>query len=476
MRWSQTRINNALLDLDTAPQRAPFLAVLDVWSHREKVFMSMKTSRTTHCSEMHRERAHRSLAVNAGEGVGFQDIGSSFRASSKPLLRGSQTDKPLGANKSSAGSSRDRSPDGYSSSDDELLLSQGSSTSHVERVDGGCSSTESKRAPVSAVSSHDEDLSSDDELLLYSTDTSSQKNHARRRKLRTTENPRHVDVNGVSLPYHPDFQPKDYLRTLKFSKKKTNDPAGASSSLPIFATQEICKPISDDLTLHTGSSSSHTDQEIAKTPKRRPKPRIVYKPPPSPDATPRAQTLKTSRSARAGSTAPDGKPKPKPIPRFSSKCRKPQEFPMSLNAKENPRERGSSADRRTVQGKMTEMGSGLSGNEARDLGGGSSQPRSLQAGSSKGVNPAQLESTFPTLSPLSSPVHPSHSPRRKSKARSRPKDEEDPTVPSKTARPFPLSTQLLANVDHRSPARHASDNSDPEYGLESKRLKNSQAG
>ncbi|KAL4066174.1 RTC4-like domain-containing protein [Scleroderma citrinum] len=137
---------------------------------------------------------------------------------------------------------------------------------------------------------------------------------------------------------------------------------------------------------------------------------------------------------------------------------------MSLSAKENVSDGGSSTDHGNTR--------------IQNKGKGKGKAPSSSASTTKRLQP---ETTFPTLSPLRPSTHYSEKPS-KGKNRSFPLEEHtdgnDTRGSSRTnMRPFPMSVELLESIDHSSPtgslAKRVSDGSDAEHKRASKKLKDS---
>jgi len=466
---------------------------------------SMQDNDTT----IHTDSRHRmgqrpiSLAVNAGEGVGFQDIGSSFARAGGPS--GSQRPAKTYKSKFKQSISRTKLDIEFSeSSEDELLLSGNSSAlpSPIRKLTGKPTTSAEQTVRVK------------------------------------------VNETIQDLPSHPYYKPDDTIKKLKFNKTKkpvlldvvvVDEEPPASSSLPSNSadqSQDIFKPISHDIllddeiglsntaSLHPPSvltrvlsgrekspslthfsACSETEnkrsrsqlpsnslstqiEEAIPTPKSRPKPRVICNPrlPAGPDSTPRASmtisnsTRRTELPFRPKSPGPSenntsNPVKPKPRPRIKqalgpteSMRRVPQEFPMSLSAKENASDGGSSDHGRT---------------RIRNKGKGKAPASST--GTAKRLQP---DSTFPTLSPLkSSSCRLEKS--LKGKSRAPPAEElqnDNSPLPSAQAsmRPFPMSTQLLESINRCSPiasqVKRVSDDSDAGHGRASKKLKDTISG
>lgn len=466
---------------------------------------NMRGSMQDNDTTIHTDSRHRmgqrpiSLAVNTGEGVGFQDFGSSFARAGGP----SGPQRPARTYKSKFKQSVSRTKlDGESSrsSEDELLLSPQSSTLPSSRKLTGKPTT-------------------------------------------STEQTVRVRVNEEMqvLPSHPHYKPDDTLKKLKFNKTKkpvldvvVDEEPPPSSSLPNDSpdqTQDIFKPISHDIlfgdgiglsnaaSLHPPSAPTRGSSRREKSPspirisarsenkktsrsqlpsnslstqieeatsasKSRPKPRVICnpRPPASLDSTPRAPvtTLNSTRrtellfrpkSPGSSENNTNNPVKPKPRPRIKrapgpteSMRRVPQEFPMSLSAKENASDGGSSDHGRT---RIKNKGKGKT-----------------PASSTSTAKRLQPESTFPSLSPLKSSSGLLEK-SLKGKGRALPEeelqDDNSPLASTQTnMQPFPMSAQLLESINRCSPtpsqAKRASDDSDAGHGRASKKLKDAIPG
>ena len=445
----------------------------------------MQDSQTT----IHTDARHRmgqrplALAVNTGEGLGFQDIGSSFGRAGGP----SGLQKPV--------------------------------KTYQSRL---------KRSAHRTVSASESPHSSDDEIRLCSSPS-------RRKPAGTTttcdaEQTAPVNAHGrIRLfPSHPDYKQDDVIQRLKFVKKNkpvldaiTVDEDPPPSSVPSNSpdqSQDIFKPISHDILREDMAStaakpyspsvptrglsrlqkspspvrpSAHLTAENKKVPqstplsrslstqaeeaapplKSRPRPRVIHKPGKqlaSPDSTPQPSMTSSDSTRRAefpfqakspspseNNTRTTVRPRPRPqvkqaLGSTESMRRVPQEFPMSFSAKENVSDGGTSDHGRT---RIKNKG--------------------------KGRARLQPESTFPTLSPLKSP---SEGKILKGKGRTLPdeeqRDENGTLAPTRASKqPFPMSAQLLESINRCSPPpKRVSDDSDAGHGRASKKLKDTISG
>ncbi|KIK93689.1 hypothetical protein PAXRUDRAFT_828700 [Paxillus rubicundulus Ve08.2h10] len=347
----------------------------------ENYIGKMKHENTDLFTDPRNRMSQRPLAVKTGEGLGFQDIGSSFdppkpaKTYGKPRskFKPSTTHSPL----------HKRRPDSYDSnegSDDELLL-----------------------------------LSSQDSRA--SDALSSPKRVAKgKSRVIVSEKEEIVRVNGRDLAAHPDYKPssRQHLKGLHFKKQKKGvsasdifpDEPPPSSSIQEESQDNIFKPISDELHLRSQASqdglpsrqtpsttfsarqSSPTitrptarrlrdakeppSAKLAsplrnKTPqptaKPRPKPRLVVKSAPrnlgaSPESTPHSSTwnraLPLPVKLPVGRTV-DAKAEQslKKVSAAPSSRRELQEFPISLEAKENISDGTCSGDNSAIVKKGT---------------------------------------------------------------------------------------------------------------------------
>lgn len=492
----------------------------------ERLYNRTKTTNKDVFSDPSHRMSQRPAAVKSGEGLGFQDIGSSL-GPPKPVVTYGKSSKgkfkPAAA--FPAGS---RKPPSYipeDESDDELLLSSQNSV-------GGDATSSSKRV----VKGKKPYTPSDDEET--------------------------VRVNGRVLTVHPDYKPSSFraLKTLRFTKNKESPPAGdvvievlpPSSSLT--DSQDLFKPISDDIEIlddcpasgpsssrqrpsetsstrprspsatrvaarrftdtkesSTPKPSSPTVKDTARTPaKPRPRPRVVKKSAPrqrdsSPESTPYPAAQKRGlppHSETPGLPADaDSKPTikkpsyPLPLhsktPELSANAdskqtakkphipslprREPQEFPMSLQAKENVSDGAWSGDVSPIKTKKAIISRAATFVHT---------PKPIPLPSPLGTKPISRGTTFPNLSPLSSS-------NDKGKARAKSPEEDDMDLTDGSGKrngpkPFPMSSQILAGIDRRSKSpstrsikatkRASSDDSVTEQWHTAKKRKDSRSG
>lgn len=419
----------------------------------------------------------RPLAVKSGEGLGFQDFGSSF---GPPKHTTNYKTSPKKFKPATTLTSKPRKappPISEDESDDELLLSsQGSESTHA--------TSSTKRVAKGDAPSNGEET---------------------------------VHVGGRVLAAHPDFKPSSFsaVKGLRFSKNKKPTPPGDDateiplpSSLP--DSQELFKPISADVevgprprdlsssrqkpsetsaTRHrspdatsvVGSrspdikkfSTSKPSPPIANdTPRKpRPRPRVVIKSVPSSrndntESTPRQpqrsrDTLPCTNYPEQH-TSGDRNATAKKLP---PSRRELQAFPMLLDAKENvlDSDTSPSMSKRAIP---------------------SRGPRQIPLPSPLKTKPISREATFPSLSPLSSSID-------KGKARATTSDEDNADLSDALGKrsglqPFPMSSQMLAGIDRRSKSpsncsygsvkRASSDDSGNEQGRTAKKRKDSRPG
>ncbi|KIO03402.1 hypothetical protein M404DRAFT_618813 [Pisolithus tinctorius Marx 270] len=495
----------------------------------EDLYGSLKRSGSNIYTDPSSRLSRRLLApsVHVGEGVGFQDFGSSFAVGgggaqipSRPS--GSQGSTTSSTRKSKLPSSRGlRRATSNSSSDDELRLSQGSSRSTSNYISKG--KADEHIAPAA-------------------------------------ERMARVNVNGQIqlLPFHPDYKPNNVLKSLKFSKKKSAVPTTTrpeeelppSSSNPDIDpddTLDFLEPISTSVlgrgddghrtsALRNNNLSAHTDSpspsssttclpKLSATSKvvtkhsaskdmkgnngssapsapPKPKPRGIHVPRQSPshEITPRASgstrriglPLRNKSPVLSNTNCPS-KPKLRPRPRVKQKLPEPtrnapQEFPMSFSAKENLSDGGNSTDTGTTMATNKSKSKGksrISAHQAKMLSFPIPSPLHARQQSPSKAKPLQHDSTFPMLSPLSKAAYSACTPTKNDKLPTRLGDEEEDGTPHAPAyartdadvRPFPMSTQLLESINRGSPgspAKRVSDDSDAGHKRASKKHKDSQ--
>lgn len=440
----------------------------------------------------HRMSQRPTAAVKSGEGLGFQDFGSSFGATKAVVTYGKSSKNKFKPAATLPAKSR-KAPFRVSDddSDDELLLSSQNSI-------GGDASLTSKRAVIGKKPA----ILSDEEEM--------------------------VRVNGRVLTAHPDYKPSSssVLKGLRFKKNKKSSHDGdnvmevVSPSSSPTDSQDLFKPISDDIeilddSLPGGPSSSRqrdsetsltrrrspsaartavgrfpgakdsskpsspTAKDTPRSPtRRRPQPRVVMKSAPreresSPESTPRPAAQKRIFPLHSKPELPanaEGKRTIKKPTFPSSPRRELQEFPMSLQAKENVSDGVWSGDASSTKAKK-----GAISRAATFV----HTPKPIPLPSPLGTKRISRGTTFPNLSPLSSQ-------KDKGKARAKSPDEDNVGLEDDGQgehggpKPFPMSSQMLAGIDRRSkspsacsPKRTSSDDSGAEQGRIVKKRKDS---
>ena len=438
----------------------------------------------------HRMSQRPTVAVKSGEGLGFQDFGSSFGAPKAVVTYGKSSKNKFKPAATLPAKPR-KAPFHISEddSDDELLLSSQNSI-------GGDATLISKRAVMGKKQSI---LSDEDET---------------------------VRVNGRVLAAHPDYKPSssNVLKVLRFkkNKKSTRDGDTVMEVAPPTDSQDLFKPISDDLeilddSLPGGPSSSRQrNSETSSTHRRspsaartaarrfpdandsftskpsspiakdtphsparpRPRPRVVMKSAPrecesSPESTPRPAAQKRILPLHCKPELPANAEGKRTIrkPSFpSSSRREPQEFPMSLQAKENVSDGAWSGDTPSSKAKKAPISRAATFVHT---------PKPIPLPSPLGTKRISRGTTFPNLSPLSSLKD-----KGKARAKSPGEGDVDLTDGSQGERggpkPFPMSSQMLAGIDRRSkspstrsPKRTSSVDSGVEQGRIVKKRKDS---
>ena len=488
----------------------------------DRLFNKPKTANMDIFSDPSHRMSQRPLAVKAGEGLGFQDFGSSFDTPKAGATYGKPSKSKFKPAEPLSAKPRKALPISEES-DDELLLSSQNSM-------GGHATSPSKRV----VKGKRPTTPSDEEET--------------------------VCVNGRDLAAHPDYKPssRDAVKGLRFKKNKKNIPAGdAIAEVPppsssLEDPQDLFRPISDDIEIlndplpsgpsssrqkpsetfstrrrspsatraaarrlpdaknsSTSKPSSPTAKDTPRSPaKPRPRPRVIMKsvpckPDSSPESTkPRPRPRVVIKSApRKRDSSPESTPRPaaqtrglplrsktpelstnadsKQIvkkPAFpSSSRREPQEFPMSLQAKENVSDGARSGDASSSKTKKAVI------SRAATL---VHTPKPIPLPSPLKTKRISRGTTFPNLSPLSSS-------KDKGKARAESPDEDDVDLTDGLGRrggpkPFPMSSQMLAGIDRRSKSpssrsltstkRTSSDGSGVEQGRIVKKRKDSRPG
>ncbi|KAG8215087.1 hypothetical protein J3R82DRAFT_8508 [Butyriboletus roseoflavus] len=451
----------------------------------ERLYNDTKTTTKDIFSDPSHRMSQRPVAVKSGQGIGFQALGSSF-GPPKPVVTYGKSSKSKSKPPETLVSKPRRTPCSIteSESDDELLLSSQNSM-------GRDATSPAKRTARGTIPSDEEET---------------------------------IRVNGRVLPAHPDYKPSssDALKRIRFKKNKKSTPAGdavseiAPPSSSLTDSQDLFKPISEDVieiiddlppggpsstrrkspsatrsaarrfTEAKDSSTSKPSSSIAKDTTRspakpRPKPRVVIKSAPrrresSPEATPRpvARNRELPLRSKTPELPANANSKvivKKPLP-ASSLHREPQEFPMSLQAKENVSDGAWSGDASSTKTKKAVISRTATFVQT---------PKPIPLPSPLKTKPVSRGITFPNLSPLSSS-------NEKGKTREKHPDENyvDLTdAPGKRGgpKPFPMSSQMLAGIDRRSKSpstrslisqkRASSDDSDAEQGRTAKKHKDS---
>ena len=443
--------------------------------------------------------SQRPRAVKFGEGLGFEDFGSSF-------------DRPK------AGATYGKS-----------------SKSKFKPAETLPAKSKPRRAP--AITEEE----SEDELLLSSQTsmgdyaTSPSKRVVKGKKPATPSDAEEtVRVNGRVLVAHPDYKPSssNAIKPLRFKRNKTIPAGDAVAEVPPLSSsledsQDLFKPISDDIVIlddpppggpsssrqrpsealptrrrspsvtrtaarrfpdakdsSTSKPSSPTAKDTRRLPaKPRPRPRVIIKSVPrkrdsSPESTPRPAAQKRgfplrSKTPELPSNADSKRTVKKPATPSSSR-REPQEFPMSLQAKENVSDGARSGDASSSKTKKAAISRAATFVHT---------PKPIPLPSPLKTKRVSRGTTFPNLSPLSASED-------KGKARAKSPDDDDLTDGLGKKRgglkPFPMSSQILAGIDRRSKSpstrspkstkRTSSDDSSAEQGHIVKKLKDSRSG
>ncbi|KAG6374759.1 hypothetical protein JVT61DRAFT_4135 [Boletus reticuloceps] len=463
----------------------------------ERLFDEGTASSMDFFSDPSHRMSQRPSAVKSGEGLGFQELSSTFGLPLKPVVT---------YGKSSKGKSK-------------------AAATHPPK---------SRGAPLRI--SEDE---SDDELLLSSQNsmggdaTPSSKHVVKGKKPSTpSDDEETVRVNGRVLTAHPSFKPSSYdaVKKLRFMRNKKSTLAGDAvteappPSSSLGDSQDLFKPISDDIEIPDDSpqgrpSSSRPkasdtrrtspirtrttarrlpdtkDSSTSKPPsstkdtpgipaKPRPRARLVIKSTPqkhdsSPESTPRPAAQKRDLPLRSKTPERPTKAEKKrtikkpSVP--SPSRREPQEFPMSLQAKKNASNgawSGNASSSKTKKAGISRAATFVNASKPIPL------PSPLR------TKHISRGTTFPNLPPLSSS-------KGKGKARAKSPEEDDVDLsgaPGKRSgpQPFPMSSQMLAGVDRRSRSssirspkstkRASSDDSGAEQGRTAKKHKDSCSG
>lgn len=465
----------------------------------EQLLSATKATNADIFSDPAHRMSRRPPPIRSGEGLGFQELGSSF-GPPKPAVTYGKSPKskfrPAAALYTNPRNTPPAIPE--DESDDELLLSSRNSMA------GDATS-----APRRVARGNKPDTSDDD------VET--------------------VRVNGRVLAAHPDYKPSSFsaIKGLRFTKTKKNVPATTTEASPPSSSptnsQELLKSTSDDIEfledppppglpspLHRPSETSLTrrwspsatraaDRRLIDTKnvstsklsfptandtprplaKPRPRPRVVIKSAPpkrdsSPEFTPRPAGQKRGLPLRGKTPErPTNVDRKQTVnkPVHSSSRREPQEFPMSLQAKENVSDGAGSGDASSSKTKNISRAAALV-----------HTPKPIPLPSPLKTKPISRKpiphgTTFPNLSPLSSS-------NDKGKARAKTPDKDDTNLTDGLGKrpgpkPFPMSSQMLARIDRRSKSpsvcnlqstkRASSDDSGTEQGRIAKKRKDSRS-
>jgi hypothetical protein len=466
----------------------------------DRLLGKTKTANTDIFSDPSHRMSQRPRAVKAGEGLGFQDFGSSFDTPKAGVTYGKSSKSKFKPAEALPAKPRKALPISEHESDDELLLSSQNSM-------GGHATSSSRRV----VKGKKPATPSDEEET--------------------------VRVDGRDLAAHPDYKPSsvDAVKGLRFKKTKKTIPAGdAVADVPPLSSsledsQDLFRPISDDIEIlddpppggpstsrqkpsetfstrrkspsamrtaarrlpdakdaSTSKPSSPTAKDTPRSPaKPRPRPRVIIKSVPrkrdsSPESTPRPAARNRgiplrSKTPELPTNADTKRTVKKSAFLSSSSHREPQEFPMSLQAKENVSDGARSGDASSSKTKKA-----VTSRAAPCV----HTPKPIPLPSPLKTKRISRGTTFPDLSPLSSS-------NDKGKARAKSPDEDDVDVTDRLEKrggpkPFPMSSQMLAGIDRRSKSpssrsltstkRTSSDGSGAEQGRIVKKRKDSRSG
>ncbi|KAG9309877.1 hypothetical protein JVU11DRAFT_9906 [Chiua virens] len=437
----------------------------------EQMLDQSKSAHSTIFSDPAHRMSQRPLAVKSGEGRSFEVIGSSLNP---PKVAHTNLSK----SKSKAGVKpppKPRSappPMAEDESDDEILLSSQNSTS-------GHATSTLKRVPKN----RKQDISSEEEETVH--------------------------VNGRVLAAHPHYKPSslDVLKGLRFTKNKKKASGGDNDLFkPIFDDIEILdglpspslpKPRETSMTRHrsrsptAGRASNANHPSIPKpsspTPKRappakpRPRPRVVItrRRCSSPESTPRPAPSKRDLPLRTKSPESPADLDNKRIAKKpfypSSPRREPREFPVPSQSKENISDGSRSSDASARKTKKPAIPHSKTIVQT---------PKRIPLPSPLRPKPVSRGNTFLNLSPLSTS-------NNKNKTRAESSDEDNthstrPPEKRRGPRPFPMSSQDLADIDKRSKSPNArdpgsmkrlsSEDSNSERGHSAKKRKDSRSG
>ncbi|KAI6167304.1 RTC4-like domain-containing protein [Pisolithus thermaeus] len=494
----------------------------------EDLYGSLKKNRSSIFTDPSHRMTQRPPApsVHVGKGVGFQDFGSSFavrgegaRIASRASGSQSSTSSPTRRTKPGPSHALRRASSSASSSDDELLLSQGSSRTASNHI--------SKRKKPELISPTTE------RTARVTVDG------------KTQQLPYHPDFKPNNALKSLKFSKKKAVSDLIVVEDEQVPPSSSNPDIDPDETLDLFQPISKGIlgcgdsgprasTARNGNFLAHRNSrspfqsstcmpKVSATSKAptepsaskdvrggddnpapkvhpRPKPRVVYAPrqSPSPETTPRASKSRrrTKSPPRTKSPMPSdadcaSKPQPKlrPRPRIKQKppepMRKvPQEFPMSLSAKENLSDGGNGTDNGKITNKIKNKGkSKLPAPQAKTCSFPIPSPLHTRQQSPPKAMSSQPEGTFPTLSPLSKAAYSACAPKKDVNGTGIHNADEDGTSHAPgfartgaDIRPFPMSTRLLESINRRSPgspAKRLSDDSDAGGKRASKKHKDS---
>lgn len=470
-----------------APKASP--PAVCVLATMEKLFSTTKGTNADVFSDPSHRMSKRPPPIKSGEGLGFEDFGSSFGPP-------------------------------------KLVVTYGKSFK-TKFKPAATLPTKPRKMPTRI-----QEDESDDEILLSSQHsigsdaTSSSKRVAKGKKPATPpDDAETVRVNGRVLDAHPDYKPSSFnaLKGLRFTKTKKSVPDGDTvtevppPSSSLADSQDSSKSISDIIEIlddppprgpsktsstHHGSpsatraaarqftnaknssTSSTTTNDAPRSPARtRPRPRVVMKSAPpkrdsSPESTPRAAQ---KRDLHLCSKIPEqptnaGRKRTVKEPTLpSSSRREPREFPLSLRAKENVSDGAWSGDASSSKTKKAVISRAATFVHT---------PKPIPLPSPLRTKPISRGITFPNLSPLSSS-------KDKGKARAKITNEDDTDLTDGLGKrggpkPFPMSSQMLVGIDRRSKSpsirspkstkRASSDDSGTEQGRTAKKRKDTRSG
>ncbi|KAG2040111.1 RTC4-like domain-containing protein [Suillus americanus] len=460
----------------------------------ERLQSELDRRKTDIFSDSTHRMAERPFSVQSGKGRGHEDFGSSFAPSQVQPVRGKATGskvKPAVATSRHIITSLEQ--DSFSDSDDELLLSEGAQplglSPITKRVVRGKTIASMPQKAILAPNGH---------------------------------------------PYHPSFPPKEKLPKFTRIKKQPQIEESIpdwppSSSLPTADdSQELCRPISDDLAFQTKpfqpatkpkkenytafarpgpgknsmsrktvTLSSTSGDELPKYPRRVPKLRDVKAGGSivrgrSPEATPRASRQPQLFPLGRHSSVYDGSSRPSDAHPARKSAREP-----STAKKENsnvhmckPKEKANAPSRQpTTPFPMSPLGkSNLSKQPLPEPTGPSPFPLSLNT-PKPGLTRSETLGNFPAPSPLASPVQPPSRDKGKSRALTPHQDEDvdgelatnhcDTVRTNVALRPFSVDSNEIKTAHRRSPhsssesmgSKRASGGGDGERGRKAKRHK-----